>query len=214
MSRKLGRPSRISRDAVLDAGVDVAMADPAGAVSIGAIARHLRVTPMAIYTYFSSKDELMQALSQRLLEGLDVTPSTAANPAERIRAWAYGIQRHFVANPALMQMLTWEGGHNSVAWLDRSACLISALEELGLKDEVLAKAILWIWGTVLGAVQFEIYDRQTPSRMNAQELAELSEVVRPGVGKVDAFLQDDNRYQNLFDFQMDRMMDGLMGLAA
>lgn len=213
MSSKLGRPARFSRDGILAVAAEIAMADPAGAVSIGAIARHLKVTPMAIYTYFSSKDALLQALSEHLLEGLQFESPPGAAALERVHAWAVRVRQHFLLNPALIHMLSWEGGHNSVAWLNRSDFLIAALNDLGLGEAEFSQAVLWIWAAVLGAVQFEIYDRQANPRLSESEFESLSETVRDGVGKVDRFLRDDAHYERYFVFQMNRLEDGLRAMS-
>lgn len=212
MSRKIGRPPRISRESVLVAAVEVAGADAAGAISIGAIARHLKVTPMAIYTYFASKDDLLQALSERLLDGFEVDFTPEAAPLERIRLWAMRVRRHFLANPPLIHMLAWEGGHNSVAWLNTSAPLLEAIGEFGLDDDTFAQTVLWTWSVVLGAVQFEIYDRRISPRLSEEEFARLSAPVRSGIGKVDAFLRREPFYAGYFDFQVDRLIDALAQL--
>lgn len=71
-----GRPARISRDMILDAAAALAEANPDELPSLNGIARALKISPMAIYTYFASKDELLQALSDRLLADftLDIAP--------------------------------------------------------------------------------------------------------------------------------------------
>lgn len=154
----------------------------------------------------------MQALSQRLLEGLKFTCETP-EPIDRVRAWAVQVRQHFLLNPPLISMLYWDGGHNSVAWLDKSDFLISALQELGLEDVDFAQTVLWIWATVLGAVQFEIYDRRDNPRLSESEYALLSASVRDGISKVDGFLRDEAHYERYFEFQMARMLDGLRAMS-
>lgn len=212
MLKKLGRPPRISRETVLDASAEIAAADPAGAVSIGSIARHLKVTPMAIYTYFASKDELMQALSKRLLEGLVIDLSAEIQPLQRIRAWAEMIRVHFLANPPLIRMLTWEGGHNSIAWLNASAPLLTAIRELGLDEDTAAQTLLWTWAVTLGAVQFEIYYHQANPRISEKEMEELSDAVREDIRKIGDFFHCETQYERYFRFQIDRLIDALAAL--
>lgn len=209
MSKKLGRPPRISRETVLEAAAEIASTDPNGSVSIGAIARHLKVTPMAIYTYFASKDALMQALSGRLLDGLDRGLAEQEPPMESLRSWACAIRRHFLANPSLIRMLTWEGGHNSVAWLNSSERMLSAIRSLGLDDDTYAQAVLWTWGTVLGAVQFEIHYRQFKPGLREDEAGQLVETVQADMAKVGGFLECEGHYDRYFDFQVDRLIDAL-----
>ena len=57
-------------EAVVDAAVS--LADDAGldAVSIRRVAARLDVTPMALYRYVESKDDLLDAMAERMYEGL------------------------------------------------------------------------------------------------------------------------------------------------
>ena len=64
-----GRPPRLSRDAILMAALDMLEREPGLAFSLNGLARALKVTPMALYTYFGSRDDLLQALTERLLSG-------------------------------------------------------------------------------------------------------------------------------------------------
>jgi AcrR family transcriptional regulator len=63
----VGRPPQISRDAVLAAALRLADADGLEAVTMHAVARSLRVTPMALYRHVDDKNALLDGLVELLL---------------------------------------------------------------------------------------------------------------------------------------------------
>jgi AcrR family transcriptional regulator len=68
--------AKLGLEAVVDAAVSVA--DEAGldAVSLRRVAARLGVTPMALYRYVESKDDLLDAVADRLYESLTLPDTT------------------------------------------------------------------------------------------------------------------------------------------
>lgn len=62
-----GRPPSLSVDAVVAAGVELADAEGIDAVSMRAVAERLGRTPMALYTYVPSKDDLAELMYDHVL---------------------------------------------------------------------------------------------------------------------------------------------------
>lgn len=204
-----GRPARISRDAVLDAALALLEAHPRSAPSLGAIARALNITPMAIYTYFASKDDLLQALSERLLADLILVIPPAAGPLDQIRLWSHAMRGHLLKRPQLIEMLAWEGGHSSLGWLSRSVVVHDALQALGLKGTALARATLWVWQGVMGAVHAELRERAAPLGMTEQEFEALDPSLKERLGPMLALVRKDDHHASFFDFQLERLLDGV-----
>jgi len=83
-----------TRRAVLDAALELFIADGYAQVSIRNIAVKVEYSPGAIYSYFSSKDEIFFALAEegfRLLGARGLTPSATDDPVEALRtaAWRF-----------------------------------------------------------------------------------------------------------------------------
>jgi AcrR family transcriptional regulator len=76
------------------------------AISLRAIAREMRMTAGALYSYYATRDELITALTSDMYTSLvdeteaarDAHPADA--PAARLRAWAEAFRAWSVANPA------------------------------------------------------------------------------------------------------------------
>lgn len=207
-----GRPPRISREAILATAADMLVDQPGTPFSLSGLARALRVTPMAIYTYFGSSNDLMQALTERMLSELVVTVDEAATPAEMLTAWAYAVRAFFLRHPQLITMLTWEGGNTSVAWFDRSALVIRALQRAGQEGVDLARSTLWVWSVIMGAINAEIRDRAERSSLQPGQLESLDEQLREPVGLMLELTAQPDHLDSFFAFQIARLLDALAAL--
>lgn len=208
-----GRPARLSRDLILDRAVILLEAEAGAPPSLNAIARELGVTPMAIYTYFAGKDELWQALTERLLSDLDLDIPGSAPAVEKIEAWAKAMRRHFLKHPQLIQMLAWEGGHSSVAWLRQGVAVSDALAELGLAGRDLAQATLWIWQVVMGAIHIELRDRSVPQGVHGADFAKLDDALKARLGPLRDLARAHDHWPVFFDYQVERALDALCVLS-
>lgn len=83
--RSSQRSNALSRDRIIAAAYQIAKKDPMNALSMRRIASRLKVTPMAIYKYFSDKDELTAAVIDHHMKKSDLTP-TDIDP-ENWRDW-------------------------------------------------------------------------------------------------------------------------------
>jgi AcrR family transcriptional regulator len=169
----------------------------------------LKITPMAIYTYFASKDELLQALSERLLQGLDLEIPPGAAPLEKILLWSHAMRAHFLTRPLLIELLVWEGGHASISWLRQALVVDEALAELGLEGDDLARATLWVWQVVMGAIHVEIRTPYASDRLATEELQSLEPELRAKIERVHEIGRRPGHQATFFAYQMDRMLDAL-----
>jgi AcrR family transcriptional regulator len=64
-------------EAVVDAAVSLADDAGLGAVSIRRVAARLEVTPMALYRYVESKEDLLDAMAERMYESLTLPDADA-----------------------------------------------------------------------------------------------------------------------------------------
>lgn len=212
VARPRGRPARISRDMILDAAAKLAEGAPGTLPSLNGIARALKISPMAIYTYFSGKDELLQALSDKFLAGFTLDVSADAEAFDVVVAWANAMRRHILAHPQVMNVLSWDGGHTSVAWLERGMTVSQALARAGFAGEGLAKATFWVWHVVMGAINVELHNRALPQDPAPEEMASLDPATRAQVETMLIFTSQANFADEFFAYQLDRMCEGLRAM--
>lgn len=94
----MARTRRTSREAIVEEALALIEEDGVEGLKMRALGRRLGVEGMALYTYFRSKSELLDAAAEQILEGLELDFDTALPWQERIwrgaSAWA-GLQaRH------------------------------------------------------------------------------------------------------------------------
>jgi AcrR family transcriptional regulator len=200
--RGKGRPRITSRDKIVEAGLAIAAADPSAIVSIVAIARKLEIAPMAIYNYFPNRDALMQELSARLLEKMEIDIPAAASPFEAIGIWARATRAHFLRNPELLQILGYENGYVSGAWLAKSKELFRAMEALGFAGEELVKAIRWFWNVAMSAITVEVQERISPALASEQSKERLDNYGKDVLALMNTAGASEGFQDRLFDFHI------------
>ena len=86
-----GRPG-LSREAVVTRAIEIGTAEGLDAVSLRRIAQELGVTPMALYRHVRDKQDLINAMTEAVLAGMDAT--TGLRPD---MSWTERI-RHVISN--------------------------------------------------------------------------------------------------------------------
>lgn len=205
-----GRPRKMSRDDILSAAVDMLERQPEVPIALNRVARELGVTPMAIYTYFANVNDLLQALTERLLCGLVVSVDERATPLEKVAAWCGDVRAFFRRHPQLLTMLVWDGGHVSVAWFDRSVVLVGALREMGLDGVALSRATLWVWSVIMGAIGTELRELSMPHSLTPDQVDSIDPSLREPVRIMLGLVAEPGYFDDFFTFQVGRLLDGLL----
>lgn len=78
-------PSRLTRQAVVEAALALVDAEGVGALSMRRLADSLGVSPMAPYAHFENKEALLEALVQELLAEVEIPPEDLDGWEQRIR---------------------------------------------------------------------------------------------------------------------------------
>ena len=78
--------TRLSRETVVDGALALAGAEGRDGLTIRRLATHLGVTPMALYWHFKNKEELLDALADRLWSLVDTDVDPSRPWPERLRA--------------------------------------------------------------------------------------------------------------------------------
>jgi AcrR family transcriptional regulator len=103
--RQRRRRNSLSQDAILDAAEALA-AEGFDAVTMRAVATQLGAAPMALYNHFATKDELVDALLDRVLGRFEAEPE-GDDWCEDLRGFANAHRRVLAAHPwAVAQLFT------------------------------------------------------------------------------------------------------------
>jgi TetR/AcrR family transcriptional regulator, tetracycline repressor protein len=199
-----GRPPKTSREAIVTRAIAILEREPDAGISINRIAREIGIAPMAIYNYFANRDALLQAVTEAMMAGLELPPASGTWE-QQLAAWATSVRAHFRRYPHLIHLLSWEG-HASTAWLKHSALIIELLAAAGIEGRELARLTLWVWGSIMGAINEELFERDAPRTLGADELAQLDEPLRGRMRDLLRFTRNGRHHDDLFAFNLERII--------
>lgn len=103
-SERVPPQRRLNRDVILDRAVDLIEREGPGALSMRRLGAALGVEAMAIYHHFESRDALLSAIGDRLLEPMDRL-ELGDDWREACRRFATALRNVAVAHPATFQLL-------------------------------------------------------------------------------------------------------------
>ncbi len=105
--------TRIRKDQIAKAAVQLVAARGLGALSMAGVARTVGLVPSAIYRHFSGKEEVLDAmlehLGRRLLGNLDLAAEEAEDPVERLHRLLVRHVQLIRANQAIPRIIFSEG---------------------------------------------------------------------------------------------------------
>lgn len=225
-----GRPGRLARglevDDIVTAGVAIADAEGAEAVSMRRIARELEVGTMSLYWYVSSKDELDQLMLERVQAEAEA-PEPSGDWRADLRGYARNTRAALLRHPWAIDFLGIgpPSGPNDARNGER---LMGALDGLGL-DIVTAMRVLLMVGTyVMGAALREIQEIRW-QHSAAEAAAGLTEgEITEFIAEYSRRIRESGRYPHLarildagvdpdspetrderFEFGLDCVLDGI-----
>jgi AcrR family transcriptional regulator len=161
----MGRAPQISREAVLTAALRLADDDGLEAVTMHAVAKRLRVTPMALYRHVDDKNALLDGLVELLLTEYPL-PLASGPWDERLTVLAAAVRDTARRHPAVFPLLLTRPAVTPAARAVRDA-VHAALREGGLPEGEVARAERLISTAVLGfavseaAGRFRQHDQST-----------------------------------------------------
>lgn len=210
-TRGPGRPPRLSREAILEAGVALLEREPAEPLTVARIAAAVDAVPAALYRHFASVDELLDGVLGEVLGAVPLEIRPRARWPEQVRDWMTSLRTHLLRYPALVHLIG-RRGRTSPAWLDAVATLVRILERAGLAGAELACAQLWVLETTVGIAMQEASISIPDQIENARAaLAEMSAEGRPHLAPLIPRLAklDGDAF---FAFVCDRTVAALLAL--
>lgn len=177
-TRGPGRPARLSRESILEAGLALLERAPDEPLTVARIAAKVDAVPAALYRHFESLDELLDGVLGEVLGAVELAIRPRAPWPEQIRDWMTSLRDHLLRYPAVLPLIG-RRGRTSPAWLDAASVQIEILERAGLSGAELARTHLWILEVTMGLVMQEASLTLPTQIANARiSLPEMSEAGR------------------------------------
>jgi AcrR family transcriptional regulator len=214
-----GPKRALTLDAVVEAGMAVAVADGVAGLSMSKVAERLAVSTMALYRYVPSKDDLVELMVDAALGR-----PPAAQPGETWREgllrWATGVRDAYRANPWALRVPISAPplGPNNLRWLeDALASMCGTPLDMAQK----LSTVLLISGFVRSEEMLlhDIIDAAHTGRdanwvaqvallINAEDFPQISAALASGAANDDDGIDDE------FSFGIERVLDGVATLIA
>ncbi|MFD5716044.1 TetR/AcrR family transcriptional regulator [Streptomyces pharetrae] len=145
---RLGRPRRLSREAILSSAERILTEEGAEHLSMRRLAKEMSSTPMALYYHVKDKDELLTLLLDARTERLPRT-EPPREPRERLLAGARTLHGILADCPWAVEALTSED-HVSASALRIVESMIDAAVACGMSHEEALYAYRVIWYYTIG----------------------------------------------------------------
>ncbi len=137
----------LSLEQVLDGGIAVAARDGLEAVSMARVAAEIGLSPMALYRYVASKDELLELMVDRALGSPPPRPARERSWRAGMTRWATGVRAAYLAQPWTLKVAITGAptGPNNVAWMESA---LAAMRSTGLTYTEKMSCLLLVSGFV------------------------------------------------------------------
>ncbi|MEV5649004.1 TetR/AcrR family transcriptional regulator C-terminal domain-containing protein [Nocardia sp. NPDC052254] len=206
----------LSAEAIVDAALRVLDDTNCEDISMRALAADLGVGTMTLYTYFRSKDELLQAARDHVLDSFH-PPETDGDWADRIRACCHALYELLVERPAVLRVLAIRpDGDGDFADTATAALelVLSQLRAAGLGRQETARGYVTLLQYTFGSALRHVY---IPARGEnlSNRMRMLDPQAHPTIADLIPELTDVHRSgEQQYLFGLDLILDGLRTAAA
>lgn len=141
MARKAATEERpaLTRERIIGVASDLIERDGLGAFTMRSLGRELGVSAMAVYSHFSSRDDILAAVLQRLMASMDTDPVPGESWDDTLRRTMTSIYRLEMAHPQLASIeVVPEAGTNGLS--EHTDKIVSLHLAQGMPEPVLAQA--------------------------------------------------------------------------
>ncbi|WP_181008487.1 TetR/AcrR family transcriptional regulator [Sphingomonas montanisoli] len=152
--RAPGRPSRLSRNQIIETALTLLEEEGLAAFSLTRLAKRLNTSVMALYTYFPSREATLDAVTDAVFAEFIAPPETGAWQGQ-LEAWIRSIQRLFVRRPIGLKLVRQQQGIFP-SWWQNWVPMVRILEAAGLKGAELSFAATWVGETVMAVVLADV----------------------------------------------------------
>jgi AcrR family transcriptional regulator len=230
--RRRGRKPRLDLDRITAAAIAVADVEGLAAVSMNRVAADLGVSPMSLYRYVQSKDELVHLMADAALGYPEIPDPLDGDWRTNLTVWAKGASGYFRSHPWITEVPVSRlpAMPRNIAWMDYA---LRILENMPLTHQERLSAIVLLSGharteaatsTQLaqgeadsgrpGADQGELYARTMDAVVDAERFPALRVVVDEHILTPDdpSGVSQAAAAEEIFRFGLDRILDGIQAL--
>jgi TetR/AcrR family transcriptional regulator, tetracycline repressor protein len=138
-----GKHRGLTRDAIVRRALKIGETEGLDAVSLRRLASEFGVTPMALYRHVRDKQDLINAMAELAMEGLDLTVGfrTSMSWTDQVRRAMLNFRDQMDERPLALQLQIAYGGDNLAAFWRTVEDVLGVLLSAGFKPREAAKLI-------------------------------------------------------------------------
>jgi AcrR family transcriptional regulator len=214
--RRRAPRNSLNPDRILDAALTLLDRDGSEAFTMRALAQQLGVGTMAVYSHFRGKDEISDAVAQRLLDTIELPPAGSAEPRAELREVCVGVYRLFTDHPSALELLAGRPlrGDDAITLIDRMLALLRAA---GLSTADATHAHVALMQYTVGSALWNIRRARVLCQEGARERV-LAKIAALDAGDYPALvalgpelLCSRNEGRGQFEYGLDGLLRGLLG---
>jgi AcrR family transcriptional regulator len=168
---KVGRPARISREAIAEAANEIGLSD----LTLRAVADRLGVSIASLYHHVDGKDDLLRLAAEHSAAKTPIPRDHGQHWAQWLRDWAAYNRDAFVAEPALLGQYL-DGAISAEVMADNLDAILAPLLAQGFTPSEAQNAYQAVTSCALGTAVNAIREMRAVAAGRAEH-AELSRVV-------------------------------------
>ncbi|SBW23045.1 TetR/AcrR family transcriptional regulator [Protofrankia symbiont of Coriaria ruscifolia] len=138
----------LSQQLLLDTAMEIVDIGGVGGFSMRALGARLNIDPTAVYRHFRTKNELLEALADRVVRGDEPLPHTG-DPRADIRETFAQLRRSLLRHPTLAPIVLRRPPGGEASW-ERTNHAIGLLRDAGLPDRQASDAYTTLLFYTLG----------------------------------------------------------------
>ncbi len=168
------KETSLSRDAIVDAAIDLAEAEGIGAVTMRALAERLGASPMGLYRHVATKQELLGAVADRHLSEMQLPAVDELSWQDAIERVCIALHDAFLAHPDVLEILAVQ--HiDTITMFRATDAVLAALRRAGLSDREAVQSldVLTCYATGFNQRRAELRRRATAKDERLRRLQDL-----------------------------------------
>ena len=202
--RTPGRPSRLSREQIIEAALRLLEQDGLAAFSLTRLARSLSISVMALYTYFPSREVMLDTVTDSIFAEF-VAPPESGPWQIRLEAWLRGIRQMFVHRPIGLKLVRQQQGIFP-SWWQNWVPMVRILEEAGFSGPDLSFAATWVGEMSMSIVLSDVIRPEITAVATQAKAQGIEPEAAKRLEKVTAYAGPDQN-ERLFDFSVANIIE-------
>lgn len=149
----------ITREQIIEAATRIADEESIDALTIRRLATDIGTGTMTLYSYFRSKEEILDAIADHVLGGFRLPPVTEMEPATVVRALARAFLQMMREHPSIVRLFTTRVTTSQASMRGAMEAVLGHLREAGFEGPQAVRAYGLIMHYTLG---FACYQSPRP----------------------------------------------------